>query len=152
MALERTIAVRPADESRCVAESHVSDALGAGQPGPLRREAQTADKPQSSGDIVPEYAPLALFRLLSCLPGAIPSGEWSLPKDYLSMVLGCDVLETVVLSVPRTLPEIVAGGRLVVDKGNLAPPAAAYMALLRMTARWEQSDRTGKTSISFRAA
>lgn len=60
--------------------------------------------------------------------------------------------ETVVLSVPRTLPEIVAGGRLVVDKGNLAPPAAAYMALLRMTARWEQSDRTGKTSISFRAA
>jgi hypothetical protein len=29
------------------------------------------------------------------------------------------------------LPEIAAGGRLVVDKGNIAPATAAYVALLR---------------------
>lgn len=35
---------------------------------------------------------------------------------FLSIILGCDVSETVVISVPRHLPEIAAGGRLVVEE------------------------------------
>jgi transcriptional regulator with XRE-family HTH domain len=95
------------------------------------RSVPKVDERTSSGDIVPEYTPFALYRVLSDAPGGVPSGEWSFPKDYLSVVLGCDPSETIVLSVPRTLPEIAAGGRLVIDKGNLIPPTAAYVALVR---------------------
>jgi hypothetical protein len=40
-------------------------------------EAPTSPERQFAGDKVPEYTPFALFRMLSGLPGGLPSSEWS---------------------------------------------------------------------------
>jgi hypothetical protein len=85
-----------------------------------------------SGDPVPEYTPFALFRRLSdpALPGGVATTYWLFPRGHLAEFFDCSPDTAVIVSVPRNLPEVGAGSRIVLDTETRNPLFGALYALV----------------------